>query len=119
MINYTTKFDIKANNIAFFINEKLDFKNSANLKSLDNKKILLFLKKNKDIAGKKILTFDLSENQRCLFIITKKKLQVYEINSLGAYFKSVISTDKSIKKVNIFSKLNFRFENISEENFIN
>ena len=119
MITYTNKFDIKANNIAYFISEKLDFKNNLKLNLSDKAKISVFLKKNKDLNGKKIISFDLSESQKFFFIILKEKLHVHEINTLGANFKSIINGDKNIKKVNIFSKLSFKLKNVTEENFIN
>lgn len=118
MINYSTKFDTKANNMAFFLSEKMVFKNNLKFKPSDNAKILSFLKKNKDFNEKKILSFDLSENQKCFFIIVKEKIHLHEINSLGANFKTIINTDKNIKKVNIFPKLNFKIQNISDENFV-
>ena len=45
MINYSTKFDTKANNMAFFLSEKMVFKNNLKFKPSDNAKILSFLKK--------------------------------------------------------------------------
>ena len=56
MINYSTKFDTKANNMAFFLSEKMVFKNNLKFKPLDNAKILSFLKKNKYFNKKKILS---------------------------------------------------------------
>ena len=118
MINFTNKFDVKSNNIAFFISNKLEFKNNAKLSSSNYIKVSSFLKKVSNANEKKILSFDLSENQRCFFIVVKKSIFIHEINSLGANFKLTINSDKSIKKVNIFCKLNFKIKNYTEENFI-
>ena len=118
MINFTNKFELKSNNIAFFIPEKLEFKNNSKLSSSNYIKISSFLNKTGNANEKKIISFDLSENQRCFFIVVKKSIFIHEINSLGANFKLTINSDKSIKKANIFCKLNFKIENFTEENFI-
>jgi leucyl aminopeptidase len=119
IINYTNKFDFKATNIAFFISEELNFKNNTKLSNLFNLKITTYLKKNKSLAEKQILSFDLTESQKCFFIVVNKKITTHEINSLGANFKNFINKNKGIKSVNIFSKLNFKLDNFSEDKFVN
>ena len=119
IINYTNKFDFKAANIGFFISEELNFKNNTKLSNLLNSKIITYLKKNKDLAEKQILSFDLTESQKCFFIVVNKKITTHEINSLGANFKNFINKNKGIKSVNIFSKLNFKLDNFSEDKFVN
>src|SRR5210317_256507 len=119
MINYNSKFNSKAENIAFFISEDLNFNNNSKLPNTSNTKIISFLKKNKNLKEKKIFSFDLSENQKCYFVVINKKISVHEINALGANFKNYINSNKNIKNVNFFGKLNFKIENISEEKFIN
>jgi len=91
MINFTNKFDVKSNNIAFFISNKLEFKNNAKLSSSNYIKVSSFLKKVSNANEKKILSFDLSENQKCFFIVVKKKIFTHEINILGANFKLKIN----------------------------
>ncbi len=61
----------------------------------------------------------MNENQKCYFVVINKKISVHEINALGANFKNFINSNKNIKNVNFFGKLNFKIENISEEKFIN
>ena len=119
MIKCTNKFDYKAKNIGFFVNEKLEFRNTINLSSFLNTKILKFLSNNKNNIEKKILSFDLSENQKCFFIIVKKNIITHEINFLGAHLKSLISLDKLTKKITLLGKLNFKIDNFNEESFIN
>lgn len=119
MINYNSKFNSKAENIAFFISEDLNFNNNSKLLNTSNTKIISFLKKNKNLKEKKIFSFDLNENQKCYFVVINKKISVHEINALGANFKNYINSNKNIKNVNFFGKLNFKIENISEEKFIN
>src|SRR6056300_1291143 len=84
MINYNSKFNSKAENIAFFISVDLNFNNNSKLPNT-----------------------------------SKKKISVHKINTLGANFKNYINSNKNIKNVNFFGKLNFKIENISEEKFIN
>ena len=119
IINYTNKFDFKAANIGFFISEELNFKNNTKLSNLLNSKIITYLKKNKDLAEKQILSFDLTESQKCFFIVVNKKITTHEINSIGANFKNFINKNKNIKSINIFSKLNFKLDNFSEDKFVN
>jgi hypothetical protein len=53
MINYNSKFNSKAENIAFFISEDLNFNNNSKLPNISNTKIISFLKKNKNLKEKK------------------------------------------------------------------
>jgi len=119
MIKCTNKFDYKAKNIGFFVSEKLDFKNTINLPLVFKTKILKFLQNNKKNIEKKILSFDLSENQKCFFIIVKKNIITHEINFLGAHLKSLMSLDKLTKKITLLGNLNFKIDNFNEESFIN
>ena len=119
MIKCTNKFDYKAKNIGFFVSDKLDFKNTINLPLVFKTKILKFLQNNKNNIEKKILSFDLSENQKCFFIIVKKNIITHEINFLGAHLKSLMSLDKLTKKITLLGNLNFKIDNFNEESFIN
>ena len=119
MINFTSKFDIKAKHVGFFVSDKLEFKNNTNLPTAFISKIRNFLKKASDQQDQKILSFDLSENQKCFFIKIGKKIRTHEINALGAGLKSTLSLDKNIKKISFVGEMSFLNNKNNEENFIN
>ncbi len=99
MINFNSKFNLKAPNIGFFLLNELKFKASKLVPPETIFKINSFLKKISKNSKKEILSFDLSENQKCFLIIVKKNLETYEINNLGAALKSNLRLDKNIKNV--------------------
>ena len=118
MINFVSKFDLKSKHIGFFVSDKLELKRNSGLDASQFSKITSFLKKVPNSQSQKILSFDLSENQKCFFIVTKPKLDTYEINNLGANLKSIINSDKNIKEINIFCDLPFEKDK-KAINFIN
>ena len=71
MINFNSKFNSKAPNIAFFLLNELSFKANKLVSTETVSKINSFLKKVSKNNKKDILTFDLSENQKCFLIIVK------------------------------------------------
>ena len=94
MINFNSKFNSKAANIGFFVSNELKFKANKSVSTETIYKINSFLKKVSKNNKKEILSFDLSENQKCFLIIIKKNLETYEVNNLGAALKSNLKLDK-------------------------
>jgi len=90
--------------LTFFLNENLDFKDES--KTLSNqtlKKIRVYLKNLKFKKKKeKIISFDISEKNKALFIITKEKLVSHNFEELGGNFYSFIKTNK-IDKINLYA----------------
>ena len=113
MINFNSKFNSKASNIGFFISNDLKFKPGTSIPQSTISKINSFLKKKSKDNKKQIFSFDLSESQKCFFILIKKNLNIYEINNLGANLKNYIKTDKTIKNICILGN-SFSEEIISE-----
>ena len=109
MINFNSKFNSKAQNIGFFVSNELKFKGSRSVPSAIVSKINSFLKKVSKNNKKEILSFDISENQKCFLIIVKKNLETYEINNLGAALKVNLKSDKNIKSISMLG------DNISDE----
>tara|TARA_A100001011_G_scaffold395724_1_gene491590 strand:+ start:1974 stop:3419 length:1446 start_codon:yes stop_codon:yes gene_type:complete len=103
MINFNSKFDLKASNIGFFISNDLKFKSGKSVPQSIVTKINSFLKKQLKDNKKQIYSFDLSEYQKCFLIVTKKDLNTYEINNLGATLKVNLKFDKSIKNICILA----------------
>ena len=101
MINFNSKFDLKAPNIGFFISNDLKFKADQSVPQSVASKINVFLKKKLKDNKKQIYSFDISESQKCFLIVIKKDLDTYEINSLGAALKLNLKFDKNIKNINI------------------
>ncbi len=101
MINFNSKFDLKAPNIGFFISNDLKFKADQSVPQSVASKINVFLKKQLKDNKKQIYSFDISESQKCFLIVIKKDLDTYEINSLGAALKLNLKFDKNIKNINI------------------
>tara|TARA_B100000579_G_scaffold432658_1_gene449889 strand:+ start:80 stop:1531 length:1452 start_codon:yes stop_codon:yes gene_type:complete len=109
MISFNSKFNSKADNIGFFIHKELKFKQNKIPSKEIGSKIDFFLKKISKSNKSEILSFDLSQKQKCFLFIIKKNLETYEINNLGATFKNNIKSEKNIKNINIFAN------NVSEE----
>ncbi len=90
--------------LTFFLNENLDFKLESKIFSaqiLD--KIKVFLKNLKSKKNKeKIISFDISEKNRALFIIVKEKLPPNDFEKIGANFFSYVKTNK-ISKISFYS----------------
>jgi len=103
MINFNSKFNSKAANIGFFVSNELKFKANKSVSTETIYKINSFLKKVSKNNKKEILSFDLSENQKCFLIIIKKNLETYEVNNLGAALKSNLKLDKNIKNICILT----------------
>ena len=99
MINFNSKFNSKASNIGFFIPSELRFKANKTVKAETVNKINSFLKKVSKNNKKEILSFDLSEDQKCFLVIVKKDLETHEVNNLGASLKSYLKLDKNIKNI--------------------
>ncbi len=108
MIKFNNKFNPESENLGFFLSENLQINNDKQLSGELKAKLNSFLSKNKK-NKQNILTYNLNANQKCFFIIIKKKLQTYEINNLGAELKLKINPEKNIKNLNILSA------NISED----
>ena len=103
MINFNSKFNSKAANIAFFVSNELKFEANKSVPKEMIYKINSFLKKVSKNNKKEILSFDLSENQKCFLIIVKKNLETYEVNNLGAALKFNLKLDKNIKNICILT----------------
>ena len=103
MINFNSKFNSKAANIGFFVSNELKFEANKSVPKEMIYKINSFLKKVSKNNKKEILSFDLSENQKCFLIIVKKNLETYEVNNLGAALKFNLKLDKNIKNICILT----------------
>ena len=90
--------------LTFFLNENLDFKVESKIFSAQTLgKIQVYLKNLKFKKKKeKIISFDISEKNKVLFIIIKEKLVSNNFEELGANFYSFIKTNK-IDKVNLYA----------------
>ena len=90
--------------LTFFLNENLDFKVESKIFSAQTlAKIKVYLKNLKFKKKKeKIISFDISEKNKVLFIIVKEKLVSNNFEELGANFYSFIKTNK-IDKVNLYA----------------
>ena len=104
-IIFDNKIDFKqGETLTFFLNENLDFKGKSKTFSVQIlNKIQFYLKHLKFKKKKeKIISFDISEENKVLFIIVKKKLVSNNFEELGANFYSFIKTNK-IDKVNLYA----------------
>ena len=102
---FDNKIDFKqGETLTFFLNENLDFKAKSKTFSVQIlNKIQVYLKHLKFKKKKeKIISFDISEENKVLFIIVKKKLVSNNFEELGANFYSFIKTNK-IDKVNLYA----------------
>ena len=90
--------------LTFFLNENLDFKVESKIFSAQTLgKIQVYLKNLKfKKKREKIISFDISEKNKVLFIIVKEKLVSNNFEELGANFYSFIKTNK-IDKVNLYA----------------
>jgi len=104
-IIFDNKIDFKEGEVlTFFLNENLDFKVESKAFSAQTlNKIQVYLKNLKLKKQKeKIISFDISEKNKVLFIIVKEKLISTNFEELGANFYSFIKTNK-IDKVNLYA----------------
>ena len=105
MINFINKFNPKASNIGLFLSDNLHLGSNSQVSNSITQKIKSFLNKIPKNSEKKILSFDLSENQKCFLVVVKKNLKIFEINNLGAQLKAAINADKNIKNINFINNL--------------
>ncbi len=119
MINFTSKFDDKCENLGFFIpDDKLQLKTSK-LDDKEKDKINKFLKKiEKKKDKQKIHSFDLSDREKCFFVILKEKLINFELNNLGGTFKNLINSHKDLNSINFFVSENLKNKKLSNEEMI-
>ena len=99
------KIDFKqGETLTFFLNENLDFKVERKIFSAQIlNKIKVFLKNLKSKKRKeKIISFDISEKNRVLFIIIKEKLPPNDFEKIGGNFFSYAKTN-NISKINFYS----------------
>jgi len=104
-IIFDNKIDFKqGETLTFFLNENLDFKVESKIFSAQTlNKIQVYLKNLKFKKKKeKIISFDISEKNKVLFIIAKEKLVSNNFEELGANFYSFIKTNK-IDKINLYA----------------
>lgn len=90
--------------LIFFVNENLEFKTPTNIFSKEIlNKIQSYLKSFRSKQKKeKIISFDISEKNKALFIVVKEKLVPNDFESIGANFFSYSKTNK-ISKINLYS----------------
>jgi len=104
-IIFDKKVDFKqGETLTFFLNENLNFKVESKIFSNQTlNKIQVYLKNLKFKKKKeKIISFDVSEKNKALFIITKEKLVSNNFEELGGNFYSFIKTNK-IDKINLYA----------------
>ena len=111
MINFTNKYNINSSHIGLFANEELNILPDKLIPGDLVAKIKSFIKKIPKKQKKNIITFDLSENQKCYLVIIKKS-KTFEINNLGGQLKSIFANEKDAKELNFFG-------NSKSENTIN
>ena len=103
-IIFDKKVDFKqGETLTFFLNENLNFKVERKIFSAQiSNKIKVYLKNLKfKKKEEKIISFDISEKNKILFIKVKEKLVLNNFEELGANFYSFIKTNK-IDKVNLY-----------------
>ena len=104
-IIFDNKIDFKqGETLTFFLNENFDFRAESRIFSAQTlNKIQVYLKnlKSKKIK-KKIISFDISEKNKALFIIVKEKLLPNDFEKMGANFFSYVKMSK-ISKINFYS----------------
>ena len=104
-IIFDDKIDFKqGETLIFFLNENFDFRVESRIFSAQiSNKIQVYLKNLKSKKKKeKIISFDISEKNKVLFIVAKEKLFSNNFEELGANFYSFIKTNK-IDKVNLYA----------------
>ncbi len=104
-IIFDNKIDFKqGETLTFFLNENFDFRTESRIFSTQIlNKVQIYLKnlKFKKIK-KKIISFDISEKNKVLFIVVKENLVSNNFEELGANFYSFIKTNK-IDKVSLYA----------------
>ena len=106
-IIFDNKIDFKqGETLTFFLNEKFDFRVDSKIFSaqiLD--KIQVYLKNLKSKKNKeKIISFDISEKNKVLFIVVKQKLVSNNFEELGANFYSFVKAN-TINKINLYTDI--------------
>jgi len=104
-IIFDNKIDFKqGETLIFFVNDNLDFKlKTKTLSAQSLNKIQVYLKSLKfKKKREKIISFDISEKNKVLFIVLKEKLVSTNFEKLGASLYSFIKTNK-IDKVNLYA----------------
>ena len=104
-IIFDKKVDFKQEEtLTFFVNEKLDFNTAKKIFSDQIlNKIQIFLKNLKSNKKKeKIISFDISEKNKVLFIVIKEQLNPNDFEKIGANFFSYAKINK-INKINFYS----------------
>ena len=104
-IIFDNKTDFKqGETLTFFLNENLDFRAENKIFSAQTlNKIQVYLKNLKsNKIKKKIISFDISEKNKALFIIVKEKLLPNDFEKMGANFFSYVKMSK-ISKINFYS----------------
>ena len=122
-IIFDNKIDFKqGETLTFFLNENLDFKvESKTFSAQVLEKIHVYLKNLKlKKKEEEIISFDISERNKVLFIIVKEKLVSNYFEKLGANFYSFIKTNK-IDKVNLYADTlkSFKYYKKSTELILN
>ena len=90
--------------LTFFLNESLDFNvenKTFSTQTLEKNQLYfknLIFKKNNE----KVISFDISENNKALFIIVKEKLPPNDFEKIGANFFSYVKINK-ISKISFYS----------------
>ena len=103
--------------LVFFVSEKLSFEiNTKNVSPIILNKIKAYLKvlKYKKKGKEKIVSFDLSEENKALFVIVKNNSTLGIFRELGAEFFSFLKNNK-IYKINLYAD-SLKSTNIKEKN---
>ena len=103
--------------LVFFVSEKLSFEtNTKNVSPIILNKIKAYLKvlKYKKKGKEKIVSFDLSEENKALFVIVKNNPTSGIFRELGAEFFSFLKNNK-IYKINLYAD-SLKSTNIKEKN---
>ena len=109
MINFTNKYNINSSHIGLFANEELNILPDKLIPGDLVAKIKSFIKKIPKKQKKNIITFDLSENQKCYLVIIKKS-KTFEINNLGGQLKSIFANEKDAKELNFLATQNLKIQ---------
>ena len=98
-----------SNNQVLFVEENYNIKTIKKHVSSDELSYIKEILKNNDLK-KKILSLDLNSKKRLILISVKKKLEISDVENLGADFYNYVKS-KNINKLSIISNtLNSRSE---------
>ena len=115
MLSFAGSLSSDSDAFAIFVNDKFHFKDRKNLLSKEvSKKINSYLGNLKDKKSEEeIISFDISDKQKCFIIKVKKKYETYYPEEKGGIFYSYLKNFKSIKKIDIYiDSLDFEKEEI-------